>query len=107
MDIISKISEAIWELEAMNCRRDDMIIAYSPLVERFLIDEIHERKLFLVNINSLEKLEGIKTYNLHPYNEILIYDSKYVSYHPQLLKKIELSMVNKSQDNIKNTHNPA
>lgn len=98
MDLINKISEAIWELEAMNCRRNDMIIAFSPLIERFLVKEIHEKRLFFINATSFEQIEGIKTYNLHPYNEILVYDSRNVSYHPQLLKKIEITMVNKRPD---------
>lgn len=35
LGIMPKISEAIYELLAKNCKREDVIIAFSPLIERF------------------------------------------------------------------------
>jgi hypothetical protein len=94
MNIIHQIIEAVYELETMNCKRDDMIIAFNPLIEHYLIREQMELAWYWHpngDPNALLKIQGIKTYNLHPYLEIVVYDSKNCAYHPQLLVKIDVS----------------
>lgn len=91
MNIIEQIVEAVYELRAMNCKEEDLIISFSPLIERHLIEEMHKNYL-AASISSVQTISGVKTYNLWPYNEIVVYDSKNVAYFPELIRKIEVSV---------------
>ena len=91
--ILPKISEAIYELQAMNCKREDMIIAFSPLIERFIIEELNTNYPINVAYRDVKELkyEGVVTYRLHPYNEIVVYDSVNCYYNPDLIIKIQFN----------------
>jgi len=95
MDIIEKIIDCVYELQSKNCKNEDLIIAYSPLIERFIIEEAQHN--IPTPIHKFDKLMGIKTYGLHPYNEIVVYDSKNVSYYPELIKKVEVNISAKTE----------
>lgn len=92
MSILSKIIEAVNELELYGSKKEDIIIAYSQLFENILFKgRLEYREVYhagYVNDPTIEKLYGVKTYNLYPYNEILVYDSKNAPLFPELIKKI-------------------
>lgn len=96
MTILNKIDQAIWNLVGINVDRKDMIIAYSPLIERYIFDEVMKSVFFNLNKGELLKYQGITIYNLHPYNEIVVYDSVNACYYPELIKKIESPLANKT-----------
>ncbi len=92
MDIINQIRDSIFALEKMNLRREDLIIAMSPIVERLLIRELHELQFHNPSsVKSFNQFEGIEVYRNHPYNEILIYDKEKACMFPELIKKISFS----------------
>lgn len=94
--MFKKIREALWDLSCKNCNDKDVIIAFSPLIEKLLLEEMWLSGMYLTNMADIKTFQGIKTYNLHPYNEIVIYDSVNSCYFPDLIVKIE---VHKKQNN--------
>lgn len=91
MNIIEQIMEAVYELQAMNCKDKDLIICYSPLVERYLRDNLPEMQFPIYKKADdfrLINLMGIETSDRWPYNEVVVYDTKNAAYHPNLLRKI-------------------
>lgn len=95
MNIIEQIMEAVCELQAMDCKDKDLIICYSPLVERYLRQNLFETQypVYRNDDFQLKRLMGIETSDKWPYNEIVVYDTMNVAYYPNLLKKIVLENV--------------
>lgn len=88
--MLEQIQQAIWELQGKNVKKEDMILAFSPFVERLLLNEYHKlfypRSHLYLSIFSIEK-SNINT--LWPYNEIVIY-TKVTCYYPNLIIKIPI-----------------
>ena len=101
MSLIKKLSEAIWELQAMNVRREEMVIAMSFIVFYQFERSIMEFAASTISTQSFkEKLkdvrfEGVSMNQDWPYNEIVIYAPKLTPQHPQLIKKIEFHVTDK------------
>lgn len=76
MEILDKIQRAIFELESLNSRKENIKITTSFLVKRLLDDEI--RRYYDHNITMLNmyktRIYGVELSFDHYSNEIVIYD---------------------------------
>lgn len=73
----------------MNCRRENIIICFSPLVKRFIKKELYENQVTGLPFNTVNKMFGCSVSDIWPYNEIVVYDVVNTCYHPELIIKID------------------
>ena len=76
MELIDKILEAIFELESLNCRKENIKITTSPFTKRLLEYEIREcanHNIAKLNYHGY-KIFGIEVSFNHYFNDIVIYD---------------------------------
>lgn len=92
MNLIHQIQDCIRTLNVLGCKDEDIIIAYSPLIEQHFIKNATSEMMMYVRPNEewqLTKIQGISTYNKHPYNEIVIYDVKRCVFGDKFIIKIK------------------
>ena len=89
--MIENIRQMMWELFSLNCKREDLIICMSPIIERLLLEQIIKEGYYWNRMpTGFEKFEGIEVNNKWPYNEAVIYHKEKASRYPQLLKKCSI-----------------
>lgn len=68
---------AVHELNSMNVRNENIVIAFSQLTEINLLRQLNEENRFihLTHLGKMSKFMGCEMYTDHPNNgEIIIYD---------------------------------
>lgn len=85
---IDLIRSAIWDLECKNVKSKDLLVAYSPLVDFIIKEEAMQLMAFGTLVGRLEIFMGVQIYNLHPYNEIVVYHKEHACLNTELLIKI-------------------
>lgn len=90
MSLFRQIEDAIWQLEALGKKHEDIRIAYSRLVELALLAELSKKAgwMFPPGSGSV-KMYGIVCNNEFPYNKIVVY-SPDCALRPDLLIEIEI-----------------
>lgn len=98
-NLLSSIRESIHELLAKGCKKNDLIISFSPLIESFIIKELYSNgHLYsnttpgkvIINIEKATKFEGVEINRNWPYNEIIIYDKERAYKNEYLISKIQI-----------------
>lgn len=92
---INAIQEAIYYLLAKGCKREELIICFSPLIDYYIVDEIYQNGFYFVyeGLNDLKNkthFEGILLNKEWPYNEIVVYDKKQACINDYLIAKIKV-----------------
>jgi hypothetical protein len=91
--MLKAVDKAIWELELKRCYREDMLMCISELTSRYFIEYLNQQYPLSFSLPGFKTnyYNGVEVDTKWPYNnEIVIYDKKKVSYHPELLVKIQL-----------------
>jgi len=101
--MIENIREMIWELLSLNCKREDLIVCMSPIIEMLLVQQVVNDDYYWNGMPThLEKLEGVEINSKWPYNEIVVYHKEKASYYPELLKKFYPIFNKKSSIELQN-----
>lgn len=89
--MIEVIYQKILELFAEGSKEEDLIIAFPAIYESVLIEEFFEGYFMPPPTILSDKytIFGVNTYNQHPYNEIVIYDSKNIYKGERFRREIE------------------
>jgi hypothetical protein len=90
--LVNKILQAVYDLHGMQCKDKDLIICFSPIIERLLIEELFNERWMqpMMPISNTSTLFNIRVNNEWPYNEIVVYDAKNAHLFPELLVKIAI-----------------
>lgn len=93
---LNQIRQAIDELEYDYCRKENLLIAMSPIVERQLFQRAFFEEMPFSSSHSFKvnEFEGIKISNLWPYNEIVVYDvvKACLNNEDRYIKKIQINV---------------
>lgn len=92
MEILDKIQRGIFELESLNCQKQNIRITTSFIVQRLLESEI--REYYNHNITMLNmyknKIFGVEISFNHYSNDIVIYDETRACLDEQFKIKIKI-----------------
>lgn len=94
MEFIEQINDSVIELLEYGCRKEDIVIKFSPLVKRYLEQILYEN--YHVQNKIFSSFMGVRIADDWPYNEVVVYDAKNVCYYPKMIrvKKCPLELQN-------------